>query len=147
MQICPDRKIMRRKSTDSLGSLTPLICYTSMATPPVNLTWWWKNFYHKSRNVDVLCVCFFIWRYPRTRRGWRRLWAGLSMVVGVSSSSWGGWAYFPAYTGSSQAADELWSPDTGLSSSQSSPSWWHHHLAMASGGGANTSISRYKRDA
>lgn len=74
------------------------------------------------------------WLYPRTawsvRGRWQ--WAGQSRAVAVSSSSWAGWAYCPAYTGSSQAAGGLWSLGTGCVSSPSSPSWWRLRRATAS---------------
>lgn len=75
-------------------------------------------------------------RWPCPRTPWwsvRWRWAGQSMAAAASSSSWAGWAYCPACTGSSRAAGELWSLGTRCVSSRSSPSWWRLRRATASG--------------
>ncbi len=98
--------------------------------------------------VACFCLCsaavFFRWLCPRTP--WcfvQQQWAGQNMVVAAFSSSWAGWAYCPAYKDSSQAADELWSPDTKFFSSQSSPSWLHLHRATASERGKTPNINMF----
>lgn len=94
------------------------------------------------RHLRLRCsVTLLRWRCPRTPWPSVRLqWAGQNMAAAASSSSWAEWAYCPACTDSSRAADGLWSPDTKSVSSQSSPSWWHLHRATASGNSTNISI-------